>query len=393
MRQSRRYLVVLGAIMIQVCLGAIYSWSLYNQPLAQKYGWSVDAIVLAYSIAIFVFAFTTMFSGRLYDKIGPQKVTAIGAFFYTLGMILSAFSTQLWMLYLSYGVLAGIGVGFAYVCPLSTCVKWFPTHKGFITGIAVGAFGSGSLIFKTLIETLLENVGVVHTFIYLGVIFGILVLCGGMLLKLPDEQASKNSNSDNIDMTLKDMLKTSSFYYIWIIYLLASMPGLLVIGLAKNIGLELVNLSPSVAAGAVSVIALFNAGGRLIWGIISDRIGRLPVVIVLFILTIFSLLIKAIIPLNLTLYYISLIGVAFSFGGFLSVFPAITSEFYGIRNLGANYGVIFQAYGIAALFGPMVKSAANGYTQTFLIAAGFGIVGLILTLRLKKIVTTDPIKA
>lgn len=384
MSKYQRIFVVLGAVLIQVCLGAIYSWSLYNQPLADKYGWSVDATVVAYSIAIFVFALTTMFSGRLYDKIGPRKVAAIGAVFYGVGMLLTAFASELWMLYITYGVIAGVGVGFAYVSPLSTCVKWFPKHKGFITGIAVGAFGSGSLIFKTLIETFLRTVGISQTFIYLGLIFMALVFVGAMLLRLPEDGNPATQIETTADMTFVGMVKTSRFYYLWIMYLVASMPGLLVIGLAKDIGLELVELSPSTAAAAVSVIALFNAAGRLIWGTVSDKYGRINVVIVMFVITVASLLIKALIPLNFVLYYISLIGVAFSFGGFLSVFPAITSEFFGVKNLGANYGVIFQAYGIAALVGPVIKGAASGYTQTFLIAAAFGAIGLILTIILRR---------
>lgn len=383
MNRYRRYLVVVGAVLIQVCLGAIYSWSLYNQPLAELYGWDKDDIVMAYSIAIFVFAFTTIFSGRLYDKIGPKKIAAIGGLFYGMGMIFSAFATQLWMLYITYGVIAGIGVGFAYVSPLSTCVKWFPKHKGFITGIAVGAFGSGSLVFKALIEGFLASVGIVSTFIYLGVIFMVVVLLGALLLKLPEDEILSHKNSD-VDMAMKDMVRTGRFYYLWLIYLLASMPGLLVIGLASDIGLEMVSLSPSAAAGAVSVIALFNAAGRLIWGTVSDQIGRIRVIIIILILTIISLLIKALIPLNQILYYITLVGVAFSFGGFLSVFPAITSELFGMHHLGANYGIIFQAYGIAALIGPLIKGVSSGYTQTFFIAAGFAVVGLVLTLALQK---------
>lgn len=383
MHKYRRFLVVVGAVLIQICLGAIYSWSLYNQPLADKYGWDKDAIVMAYSIAIFIFALTTIYSGRLYDRIGPKKVAAIGGIFYGIGMILSAFATELWMLYITYGLIAGVGVGFAYVSPLSTCVKWFPQHKGFITGIAVGAFGSGSLIFKTLIETFLKSVGVTQTFIYLGVIFAALVLIGAALLKLPEEENVHSSAVAGMDMTFGGMIKTKRFYFLWVMYLVATMPGLLVIGLAKDIGLELVGLSPSSAAAAVSIIALFNAGGRLIWGTVSDKFGRINVLMVIFVMTIVSLLIKALIPMNQFLYYLSLIGVAFSFGGFLSVFPAITSEFFGVKNLGANYGIIFQGYGIAALVGPMIKSAASGYTETFLIAAGFGAAGLILTIMLR----------
>ena len=385
MHKYRRIFVVLGAVFIQVCLGAIYSWSLYNQPLSDMYGWSKDAIVMAYSIAIFVFAGTTILSGRLYEKMGPKVVAAIGGILYGIGMILTAFANELWLLYLSYGVIAGVGVGFAYVSPLATCVKWFPDHKGFITGVAVGAFGSGSMIFKNLISHFLGTVGLQRTFINLGIIFMILVLTGAALMKLPEEDTkSKAYKGPYEHMTLKDMVRTTRFYYVWWMYLLASMPGLLVIGLAKDIGVDMVGLSVGAASSAVAIVALFNAGGRLIWGTMSDRFGRLNMIGLMFVITISALLFKAMVPMTQLTYYITLIGVAFSFGGFLSVFPAMTSDFFGTRHLGANYGIIFQAYGIAALIGPIIKSAAGGYTQTFLIGVAFGIVGLVLTFLLKR---------
>lgn len=270
-----RWFVVLGAVLLQVCLGAIYSWSLFNQPLMDKFGWSKEQVVMTYSIAIFVFAVSTIFSGRLQDKIGPRKVATIGGVLYGSGLILASFATTLPMLYLAYGVLVGAGVGFAYVCPLSTCVKWFPERKGFVTGIAVGAFGAGSLIFKSVIQGLLGSVGVSQTFMYLGIIYMVLVIIGAQFLRLPKKTTTtqlKTSVKEN-NFTVKEMMKTKAFYLVWMTFMFGCMPGLLVIGLAKDIGIEMAKLDPMVAANAVALIALFNAGGRLAWGTISDKIG------------------------------------------------------------------------------------------------------------------------
>ncbi|MGL5085327.1 MAG: MFS transporter [Clostridium sp.] len=159
-KTKNRWLVILGAVLIQICIGSVYSWSLFNQPLIDKFGWDKSDIVFTFSIVVFVFAFTTMFSGRLQDKIGPKKVALIGGALYGTGLILSSFANHIFHLYLYYGIIGGIGIGFAYVCPISTCIKWFPDRKGFITGVVVGAFGLGSLIFKSLIEFLLVNKGV-----------------------------------------------------------------------------------------------------------------------------------------------------------------------------------------------------------------------------------------
>jgi OFA family oxalate/formate antiporter-like MFS transporter len=382
------WIVVFGAVLLQICLGAIYSWSLFNQPLMDKYGWSKDQVVFTYSLAIFVFAATTILSGRLVDKHGPRKIATIGGILYGAGMMLASVASSLPMLYLAYGVLAGMGVGFAYVCPLSTCVKWFPDKKGFITGIAVGAFGAGSMVFKSIIAYFLETAGVSQTFIYLGLIYMVIVVLGAQLLKLPEASASASktsSSTDEVNLTVKEMFKTKSFYFIWLMFLVGCMPGLLVIGLAKDIGIEMAKLEPAVAANAVGLIALFNAGGRLAWGTISDKLGRIQVVLIMFMITVACLLYMSMVPLSFVSFFVCLSGIACSFGGFLSVFPTITSEFYGVKNLGANYGIIFQAYGIAALIGPVLKANSSGFNQTFLIAAAFAIIGAIFTLMVKKL--------
>ena len=375
--------VVFGAVLLQLCLGAIYSWSLFNQPLIDKYGWIKDQVLLTYSLAIFVFAFTTMISGRLVDQFGPRRIAIIGGLLYGAGMMLASVVSSLWLMYVAYGVLAGIGVGFAYVCPLSTCVKWFPDKKGFITGITVGAFGAGSMVFKSIIVKLIHTVGVSQTFFYLGLIYMVLVIIGATMLSLPkerDEQTGGTKSFQGKNLTVRAMLKEKSFYLIWTMLLVGCMPGLLVIGLAKDIGIEMVKLDPITAAHAVGLIALFNAGGRLGWGIVSDRVGRLKVVVWMFLITVLCLLYMSLFTLTLSTFYLCLSGVACCFGGFLSVFPAITSEFYGVENLGANYGVIFQAYGISALVGPILKGYTQGLNQTFLVASGFAAFGLFLTL-------------
>lgn len=382
-----RWWVVFGAVLLQVCLGAIYSWSLFNQPLMDKFGWASAEVFMTYSIAIFAFAFSTMFSGRLQDQIGPRKVATIGGILYGSGLIISSFATTLPMLYFGYGVLSGTGVGFAYVCPLSTCVKWFPEKKGFITGIAVGAFGAGSLIFKSIIVKFIGTVGVSSTFLYLGIIYMVLVVIGAQFLRLPQGSTSQLKIAMKLERKnykVKEMMKTKSFYLVWLSYLFACMPGLLVIGLAKDIGTELVMLDPLVAAHAVALIGLFNAGGRLFWGTISDILGRVRVVSILFGLTAIALFVMSTIQMNLVLFFICLATIASSFGGFLVVYPTITSDFFGLKTLGSNYGIVYQAYGIAALVGPIIKGNASGFSQTFLIAAGFAIIGGLITFMMKS---------
>ncbi|MFL2076869.1 L-lactate MFS transporter [Marinilactibacillus psychrotolerans] len=388
-----RWWVVIGAILVQLCIGGVYTWSLFNQPLADAYGWESNSVYLAYSIVIFIFAFTTIISGRLQDKFGPRKIATIGIVLYSAGLMLTSTAESLWQLYLYYSLIAGVGIGFVYVCPLSTCVKWFPDKKGFITGIAVGAFGLGGFLFNSFIQTFIESVGVSRAFFYQGIIYMIIGLIGAQLLRKPKINTSEVSDkiiNDN-EFTVTQMIKTKSFYLIWFIYLTGTITGLLVIGLAKDIGMDVAGLAPEIAANAVALAAIFNALGRITWGILSDKLGRLRVISVMFGLTAVAVGLLSTITPNTWLFFSIVAIIAFCFGGFLAVIPPLTSDYYGIKNLGANYGLVYQGYGIAALVGPMLISLAGGFKPAFLIAALLTIVGLILSLLVKPPLQIKPI--
>lgn len=381
-KKYSKWIVVAGAVLLQVCLGAIYTWSLFNQPLVDKFGWSKDDIFFTYNLAITIFAFTTIISGRLQDKLGPRLIATIGAVLYGTGVILTSRATTLTGLYLSYSVIGGIGVGFAYVCPIATCVKWFPEKKGFITGIAVGAFGLGSLVFKSVILNFQNQFGVSETFFYIGIIYLVVAGFGAQLLKLPtcEKLISAGNPSHKKNFRIREMIRTKSFYILLLVYFFGCVSGLLVIGLAKDIGVDLAGLDISVAANTVAIIALFNAGGRLAWGTLSDKIGREKSFFIMFILTAAAMLVLSFVKLGLFTYFAAVSAIAFCFGGFLAVFPTVTADYYGVKTLGKNYGVIYQAYGIAALVGSPIKKMAGDYTTTFIIAAIFSVIGAVLTL-------------
>lgn len=383
--KTNRWLIVFGGVLLQMCLGAIYTWSLFNQPLMDKFGWNSSDVLLTFSIAIFVFAFSTIFSGRLQDKIGPRKVATIGGILYGGGIMLASKVSSLSGLYFSYGVLAGTGVGFAYVCPISTLVKWFPHKKGFITGIAVGAFGIGSMVFKSIIVYLIASKGISGAFFYLGSIYMVLVVFGSQFLKTPPlvTLTKEVVPTERKNIKVGQMIKTGNFYIIWVLYFFGCMSGLLVIGLAKDIGIQLVNLTPLVATNAVALIAIFNALGRLILGTLSDKFGRMNVVMFMFTLTALFMFVLALVPLNFFLFFTSLAGIAFCFGGFLALFPVITSDFFGTKNIGANYGIVYQAYGLAAIAVVLIK-AFTSLISTFMISAILAILGIFLTWIISK---------
>ena len=390
-KAGNRWIVVLGAVMIQLCLGAVYIWSLFNQPLIDKYGWDKAGVVMTFSITIFVFALSTIVAGRIQDKIGPRWVATAGGILLGLGMFLASKATTLTQMYLFYGVIGGAGIGAAYVCPLATCVKWFPDMRGLISGIAVAGFGMGGMLFKPIANSLLASVGVSATFMYLGIIYMTFVVLGAQLLKVPPAgycppgwtpPVTTAATGGAMDFTPGQMLGTPQFYFIWLMYLFGAMAGLMVIGFAKDIGTTLVGLDPLVAANAVVIISLFNAAGRIIWGTLSDKIDRTVSLMAMYVLAAGAMLYKS----KASMSYVTFLGacsiIGFCFGGFLALFPSLTADYYGTKNLGTNYGIVFMAYGVAAIAGPRL-GAAVPFNTAFMIAGIMCIVALGLTLLVK----------
>ncbi|UTR13534.1 OFA family MFS transporter [Salipaludibacillus sp. LMS25] len=378
-----RWLVVLGAVIIQINLGAVYAWSLFNQPLMDKFGWDREAIVLTFSITIATFALTTILAGKLQDKIGPRWVATTGGILLGLGLLLSSQATTVTQLYLFYGVIGGAGIGMTYVCPLSACVKWFPEKRGLISGIAVAGFGLGGLIFQPIIRYFIENFGVSSTFMYVGVIYLVFVVAGAQLLRNPPIKVDMKGKEDTFALeasthfSSKEMLRTYPFYLLWFMFLFGSMSGLMVISFAVDIGVEVVQLDVEKAVNAVMVIALFNASGRIILGNISDRFGRVNTLMFIYGITALTLLYMSIGYMNYPLFLGMVSVIGFCFGGFLSLFPSITADYYGTKNMGSNYGLMYQAYGVSAFAGPFIVKVFP-FGQAFIVASLFCMLAMMM---------------
>jgi len=381
--KTNKYLVLFGALAAQLTIAALYAWSILNTAIVNEYGWDSDQVLLTYSIAQFVFAFSTIFSGKLIDKKGPKITLLIGGILFGGGLLLSSFATTPFMLYITFGVITGAGVGFVYVCPLSTLIKWFPKNKGTITGLGVAVFGGGSIIFKEVIQKLLENNDVSGTFLYLGLIGLVVIILGSLLVALPDGYSKNAAIKTDDDYTTSEMIRTAKFKKTWIMYWLAVIPGLLTLGAAQTIGLSN-NMTEAAAAGLVTVLALSNASSRLISGSLSDKFGTLNMLKVIFSITIVSLLFISFLSNVTVVFYIAIIGIAIGYGGFLSLFPTFTNQQFGSYRYGSNYGIVYQAYGLAALSGIFIKSMAGSYTNTFIISAIAGVFGLIIAFTIKE---------
>ncbi|MBY0754204.1 OFA family MFS transporter [Clostridium sardiniense] len=370
MKKSRGIIVVIASLAIQLVMGTIFMWSLFNIPFTEKFGWDKSSIVFTFSVMIFFFTFSAIFGGRLQDKYGPRKIATIGSILFGAGVILSSTASEVWQLYLYYGVIAGIGAGFVYVCPVATCVKWFPDKRGLVTGLAVSAFGLSALVFKPIAIHFINVASVPGVFLYLGIIYTILAIIPAQFLSLPDEEVEANNKNttndkDEINITPKEMLSHGKFYVLAMMYLFGGTACLTVIGLARDIGVELANITPEAAANAVAVISLFNAGGRLFWGMISDKLGIEKSAGIIYIIMTVSMAYTAFGDLSGNKYFIVLGFMAISYGGMLTIFPTIMAAYYGTKNFGVNYGIIFAIYGLGAVIGPMTATAI-GLKLTFI---------------------------
>ncbi|MEI7378636.1 OFA family MFS transporter [Pectobacterium versatile] len=380
-----RGLIVLGTIITQMGLGTIYTWSLFNQPLVDKFGWTLSSVATTFSITSFCLAFATLFAGKFQERIGLRRLTMIAGIALGAGLMASAASPSLTLIYLLMGVVVGFADGTAYITTLSNLIKWFPNRKGLIAGISVGAFGTGSLLFKYVNSFLIAEVGVSEAFFYWGIIVMAMILVGSSLLKepaaAPVQQASVQAQTR--DFSLAEMLATKESYLLFIIFFTACMSGLYLIGIVKDIGVQMAGMDMATAANAVSAIAIFNTVGRIVLGALSDNVGRMRVISFTLFVTILAVSVMTFLPLNPILFFACVSAIAFCFGGNITVFPAIVGDFFGLKNHSKNYGVIYQGFGIGALSGSFIAAQLGGFQATFMAIIIMSVISLLITLWVK----------
>lgn len=381
-KSFNRSLIVVGAVLIQLCLGAIYAWSVFRKPLENNLNITATQASLPFSFVLIFFALSTVIGGLLQDKFGPRVVAIIGGSLLAAGMILASFAQNIGMLILAYGIISGIGIGFAYVCPISAGVKWFPDKRGLITGLAVAGFGAGALIVGPLARALIDSIGPFLTFRYLGIVYFVLIFFGALILRNPPAgyhppgwhppQPSQGTTARN-EFSAGQMLKTIQFWLIWATYFAGCAAGLMIIGQTSPIAQEMAGFPKETAALGVSVLAIFNTLGRIFWGRVSDSIGRTRALSLMFIINAVATLGYFLIPALPGIFWAGIALVGSSFGGYLAIYPAITADYYGTKNSGINYGLVFTAYGIGGLlsniFAPRIKEITGNYNLAFIVTA------------------------
>jgi len=382
---------------MNLALGTLYAWSVFVAPLETQFGWKRADTSLVFTVAVIVFALTFVVAGRIQDRFGPFYCSLAGGLLVSLGFYLSAYTTTLTYLIVCFGVIGGLGNGFGYATPIPVMAKWFPDKRGLAVGLAVGGYGAGSAVFGPLAQLkLIPTYGLPGTFRILGAIFFVMTLAGTLLLKNPSAGyrpkgwiplAGSKSHATQYDFS-PQMLRTPTFYLLWVGYALGCSAGLMVIS-------QLVPFARSagVAAAALSTMTLVvgaagNASGRILSGWLSDRLGRINVLRVMIATSMVAMPFLYAAGKDVGLLYVAVFVVYWCYGTQLSVNGAAASDFWGTKNAGINYGLLFTAWGVAGIIGPAIGGGLydryHDYKAAFYAAAALGALALVCELLAKK---------
>jgi len=388
---TNRWVIAIAGVFLQIALGAVYAWSVFRIPLSKQFGWSISQVTFTFTISIFVLGFAAFFGGLWMNRVGPRKVALTAGTFYGLGVFLASFSAnKLWWLYLSYGVIGGIGLGLGYIVPVATLVKWFPDRRGLITGIAVGGFGAGALITAPVATRLIQTVGMLPTFAYLGVAYFVIAIIASLFMRNPPEgwqpegwtpsetQAAQRATHDFV---LSEALKTWQWWALWMILFLNTSAGIAIISQEAPIFEELTKVSAIVAGAMVGVASLGNGVGRVFWAWLSDLITRRGAFTIMFIVQVLLFWFLPTITVSSIMTTVTFI-ILMCYGGGFGTMPAFTADYFGPKNVGPIYGLMLTAWSFASIFGPLyiarMRETTGNYSGALHVIAIVMLVSVLL---------------
>jgi len=392
MKTQNRWIIIFVSFLSNIIIGSAYAWSVFQPRLIERFGYTTTQASLAFTLSLGLVPFAMIIAGKVQAKIGVRLTILIGGLIFGAGFSLAGFSTEnIITLYLTYGTLGGIGIGFVYGCTVPNSVKWFPDKRGLAGGIIAGGFGGGAVIFAPLFRSAVEQVGVLTTFTYSGIAFGAIIVVASLFIAPPPADfkpegwspPATGTGTAMTNLNVAGMLKTYRFYVLFVIYTLACVTGLMIIAHAGHIAEARIGVTPALAATSVLLLGIANTIGRFFWGAVSDKIGRYQALVLMYAMTATMLLLLTF-ATGYALFVISVMGIGLCFGGFLGVFPSITAENFGTANLGMNYGVLFIAFGIAAFVGPRLAAtlfeSSGSHTVAFVTATIMSTIALVITL-------------
>ena len=392
-----RWWIVGAAVLVQLALGAVYAWSVFNRPLQDQFGWSKAEAVLPFEVAIGTIFIGSLIGGRIQDRRGPRPVALGGAVLYSIGIMgasLVSSSDQLWLLVATYGVLGGIGLGAAYITPIAMLAKWFPDKRGLITGIAVAGFGFGAVVTAPVAKALLNGTDdKTSVFLPLGIAYLIAAVAGASFFRNPPQgyrvpgyeptTAGPVVASSRV-YTLAEALRTPQWYLLTAILALNTACGIAFISQASDAAQDIAGVTAATATGLVAVLGLANGAGRMAWAWLSDRIGRMRAFLGMLAL---QAICFVILPHAAAFVVFALLAalIYLAYGGGFGTMPATAADFFGTPHAGAVYGAMIVAWSIGGVVGPLLTAAlyeANGqsYTVPFTVIAAVALVSLALPL-------------
>ena len=395
---KKRWIILVAGCFINLCLGSIYAWSVFSGAMAEYFNSTMGMkvtpadLAIVYTIANSVGPVTMICGGWFNDKIGPKKVILVGGIMWGLGMFLSGFATSIGFLIVTYGLIGGLGLGMAYGSTISTCVKFFPDKRGLVGGITTAVYGMSSVILPPVVTVVVKNTDATFAFKAVGIVFMVLIAVSCMFLEqCPDgykpegwEPTAGVAGTAPVNKNWKGMLTTPVFYVMLLLLTCGAFTGMMIISQAAAVAQNMIGMDAVAASLAVSVLALFNALGRIVAGTLSDRLGRINTLMIACIIAVIGLLClfnsgKG----NVALFYVGLSVVGISFGSFMGVYPGFTADQFGPKNNSVNYGIMFIGFALAGYFGPQIMrntfQATGEYRNAFIYAMIFAVAGVILT--------------
>ena len=375
-RLPNRWGIAVAAVIMQICLGAVYGWSVFKIPLMRTQQWSETQVQLNFTLAIFFLGVGTIIGGLWQDKVGPRRVATVAGILYGVGYMLAGFSVthqSLDGLYFSYGMITGVGMGMGYICPVATLVKWFPERRGLMTGVAVCGYGAGALIMSPIAARAIVAYGVPSTFLSLGIVYLVLVVAAAQFYANPPQgwrpagwepRSAVAKAATTYDYTVREAIGTWQFWLLWLMLFLNVSAGIMIISQASPMAQQLVGMTPVAAAGMVGLISIFNGTGRVFWAWVSDHLGRARVYLLLYAIQMIIFFSLSRIH-NVTLFSAAFAIIGLCYGGGFGTMPSFTADFFGARFMGGIYGIILLAWGAAAIPSPIMVARLHQATGRF----------------------------